>query len=223
MAVVLVTDNDRYGLGEQAITALIMLLILAITLLGLWHAHRIFRIIGETGSQVAIKGNGHHFVLPGGGNGGKRAERAARLFQWGVTSKMAFQRKGLRHDPLRPHRPRLKAFPALPGVRGGKRRQDRPHPCPGPRACIFGQKVLVSTTTKSTPPLQGREICALWRRPPPTPPGSPGLCGRDGLLPCPPPDFKRQAGGAFAGGAFALAREDGLWVLVEADGSARCR
>ena len=55
MAVVLVTDNDRYGLGEQAITALIMLLILAITLLGLWHAHRIFRIIGETGSQVAIK------------------------------------------------------------------------------------------------------------------------------------------------------------------------
>ena len=55
MAVVMVTDNDRFGLWEQALTALVMLSILGITLLVLWYAHRIHRLIGETGSQVAIK------------------------------------------------------------------------------------------------------------------------------------------------------------------------
>ena len=55
MAVVMVTDNDRFGFVEQSLTALVMLAILGITLLILWYAHRIHRLIGATGSQVAIK------------------------------------------------------------------------------------------------------------------------------------------------------------------------
>lgn len=52
MAIVLLTDNHRFNLFDQAMTTLTMLTVLLITyLLFLW-ANRIQRIIGNTGAAV---------------------------------------------------------------------------------------------------------------------------------------------------------------------------
>lgn len=52
MAVVLLTDNHRYSLGDQAITAAIMLSILAITYLLFMIANRIQHFIGHAGAAI---------------------------------------------------------------------------------------------------------------------------------------------------------------------------
>ncbi|MDD1783822.1 MarC family protein [Enterovibrio sp. ZSDZ35] len=52
MAIVLLTDNHRFAIAEQAITAGIMLLVLAITLLLLLGANVIHRFIGHVGASI---------------------------------------------------------------------------------------------------------------------------------------------------------------------------
>ncbi|MFD0966654.1 MarC family protein [Seminibacterium arietis] len=52
MAIVLLTDNHRFNLFDQAMTTLIMLTVLLITYLLFLAANRIQRIIGNTGAAV---------------------------------------------------------------------------------------------------------------------------------------------------------------------------
>ncbi|MGL5298408.1 MAG: MarC family protein, partial [Plesiomonas sp.] len=52
MAVVMLTDNHRYSLIDQALTALVMLGVLLITYLLLRSASRIQKVIGRTGASV---------------------------------------------------------------------------------------------------------------------------------------------------------------------------
>lgn len=52
LAVVILTDNHRHSLTEQAVTAGLLMLVLAITLVLLLAAVRIQRLIGETGASV---------------------------------------------------------------------------------------------------------------------------------------------------------------------------
>lgn len=52
MAVVMLTDNHRYSLIDQALTALVMLGVLLITYLLLHSASRIQKVIGRTGASV---------------------------------------------------------------------------------------------------------------------------------------------------------------------------
>lgn len=52
MAVVLLTDNHRYSLSDQAITTGIMLLVLAITYILLLLANRIQHFIGNAGAAI---------------------------------------------------------------------------------------------------------------------------------------------------------------------------
>ena len=80
MAVVMVTDNDRFGLAEQALTALIMLAVLGLALLGMWHAHRVHRVIGENRQSGCHQGHGHHPVRPGRGDDGERHPGHAHVF-----------------------------------------------------------------------------------------------------------------------------------------------
>jgi multiple antibiotic resistance protein len=52
LAVVILTDNHRHSIAEQAVTAGILLTILALTFLLLLIATRIQKIIGDTGASV---------------------------------------------------------------------------------------------------------------------------------------------------------------------------
>ena len=52
LAIVVLTDNHQQSLGEQAITAGLLLVVLLITLALLFAATAIFRVIGHTGSSV---------------------------------------------------------------------------------------------------------------------------------------------------------------------------
>lgn len=52
MAIVMLTDNHRFAITEQAITAGIMLAVLAVTLLLLLSANFIHRIIGHVGASI---------------------------------------------------------------------------------------------------------------------------------------------------------------------------
>ena len=52
MAVVLLTDNARYSFVEQAITTLILVLILLITLALLLMAPRLHRLLGDSGASI---------------------------------------------------------------------------------------------------------------------------------------------------------------------------
>lgn len=54
-AVVLLTDNHRHSVFEQAVTALVLLLLLAITLALLYAANAIHRFLGRTGANVLIR------------------------------------------------------------------------------------------------------------------------------------------------------------------------
>jgi multiple antibiotic resistance protein len=55
MAVVLLTDNHRQSIAEQGLTALVLLIVLALTLLALLASNRIHRILGTTGANVLIR------------------------------------------------------------------------------------------------------------------------------------------------------------------------
>ena len=52
MAIVMLTDNNRYALSEQIITTLVMISVLMITLLLLLGANKIQRYIGNVGAAI---------------------------------------------------------------------------------------------------------------------------------------------------------------------------
>ncbi|MGD6735354.1 MarC family protein [Photobacterium leiognathi subsp. mandapamensis] len=52
MAVVMLTDNNRYALTEQIITTLVMIVVLVITLLLLLSANKIQKYIGNVGAAI---------------------------------------------------------------------------------------------------------------------------------------------------------------------------
>lgn len=55
MAVVLLTDNHRHSITQQAVTAAVLFIVLAITLLALLASQRITRLLGSTGANVIIR------------------------------------------------------------------------------------------------------------------------------------------------------------------------
>jgi multiple antibiotic resistance protein len=55
MAVVLLTDNHRHSITQQAITAGVLLIVLGMTLLALLASHRITQFLGSTGANVIIR------------------------------------------------------------------------------------------------------------------------------------------------------------------------
>ena len=52
MAIVLLTDNHRFSIPEQALTAMVMLVVLAITFIFLLGASFIHRFIGDSGASI---------------------------------------------------------------------------------------------------------------------------------------------------------------------------
>jgi multiple antibiotic resistance protein len=54
-AVVLLTENHRHSIAEQAVTALVLLLVLAITLGLLYAANAVHRLLGSTGANVLVR------------------------------------------------------------------------------------------------------------------------------------------------------------------------
>ena len=58
MAVVMLTDNHRNAIGEQAITTGIVMGILLVTLLLLLLANRIQKILGKTGASIISRVSG---------------------------------------------------------------------------------------------------------------------------------------------------------------------
>jgi multiple antibiotic resistance protein len=55
LAVVLLTDNHRYSLGQQALTTTVMLVVLAITMALLLLANPIHRLIRESGASIVSR------------------------------------------------------------------------------------------------------------------------------------------------------------------------
>ena len=55
MAVVLLTDNHRQSIAQQAVTAAVLLVVLALTWLALLAAQPIYRALGSTGANVLIR------------------------------------------------------------------------------------------------------------------------------------------------------------------------
>lgn len=55
LAVVMLTDNDRFSMAHQAMTASIMVVVLVITLLILLAAQPILRVLGETGAAIVSR------------------------------------------------------------------------------------------------------------------------------------------------------------------------
>ena len=58
LAVVLLTDNHRFSLGQQAITAAVLGLVLLITLAMLIGAQQVHRVIGKAGAGVISRATG---------------------------------------------------------------------------------------------------------------------------------------------------------------------
>ena len=58
LAVVLLTDNDRFSIGEQAVTAGVLGVVLLITLAMLIGAQQVYRIIGKGGAGVISRVTG---------------------------------------------------------------------------------------------------------------------------------------------------------------------
>ena len=54
-AVVLLTDNHRHSIGEQIVTAVVLLVVLAITLGLLYAANAVHAMLGSTGANVLIR------------------------------------------------------------------------------------------------------------------------------------------------------------------------
>jgi multiple antibiotic resistance protein len=55
LAVVMLTDNHRYSVAEQMITAATMLTVLGLTLLLFFMAAPILRVIGSSGASVVSR------------------------------------------------------------------------------------------------------------------------------------------------------------------------
>lgn len=54
-AVVILTDNRRYGLDEQALTSIVLLSVLLITYLLLLMANTIHKWLGDSGAAILIR------------------------------------------------------------------------------------------------------------------------------------------------------------------------
>ena len=54
-AVVLLTDNHRQSIPEQAVTAVVLLIVLGLTLAALYAANAIHSVLGDTGANVMIR------------------------------------------------------------------------------------------------------------------------------------------------------------------------
>ncbi len=55
LAAVILTDNREFSFGEQAITALLLIAVLGLTLLLLLQANRIYAWIGDAGSALMVR------------------------------------------------------------------------------------------------------------------------------------------------------------------------
>lgn len=55
LAIVVLTDNQQFSIGEQAVTALLLAVVLAVTLSLLLAATRIHRLIGHSGANIVIR------------------------------------------------------------------------------------------------------------------------------------------------------------------------
>lgn len=55
LAAVLLTENARFGVVEQALTTMVMLLVLGVTLILMLAATRIQRVIGDSGASVVSR------------------------------------------------------------------------------------------------------------------------------------------------------------------------
>jgi len=55
MAVVLLTDNNRQSMGQQALTAGVLAAVLLLTLVALLLSQRIHKVLGSTGADVLIR------------------------------------------------------------------------------------------------------------------------------------------------------------------------
>jgi len=58
LAIILATENSRHPIMEQALTGLVMLAVLALTLLILLCAHAMHRILGNTGEKIMVRLSG---------------------------------------------------------------------------------------------------------------------------------------------------------------------
>ena len=55
MAVVLLTDNHRQSIAQQAVTAAVLLVVIAITVVALLASRHVIRLLGITGANVIIR------------------------------------------------------------------------------------------------------------------------------------------------------------------------
>jgi len=55
LAVVLLTDNHRHSIAQQALTGAVLIVVLVITLVTLLLANPIHRVLGSTGSNVLVR------------------------------------------------------------------------------------------------------------------------------------------------------------------------
>lgn len=55
LAAVVLTDNREYSIAEQAVSALLLLAVLGITLILLLQANRIYKLIGSAGSTLMVR------------------------------------------------------------------------------------------------------------------------------------------------------------------------
>lgn len=55
LAVVVLTDNRRYSVGSQAVTALVLIAVLVVTYLGMRWASVLIRVMGRTGGAALIR------------------------------------------------------------------------------------------------------------------------------------------------------------------------
>jgi multiple antibiotic resistance protein len=55
LAVVVLTDNDRFSIPEQMVTTLVLLGVLALTFTFLLLSHRIYRLIGDAGADIVSR------------------------------------------------------------------------------------------------------------------------------------------------------------------------
>ncbi|MFI4893222.1 MAG: MarC family protein [Phycisphaerales bacterium JB058] len=62
MAAILLTDNSQFSLAEQSLTALAILLVLALTFLTMLAATRIHRLIGQVGASIISRVMGMLFA-----------------------------------------------------------------------------------------------------------------------------------------------------------------
>lgn len=55
MAAIVATDNDLYSIGQQVLSTLVLIGVLAVTLLMMLLAERIVRVLGSHGSEILIR------------------------------------------------------------------------------------------------------------------------------------------------------------------------